>query len=502
MPYALGALAALLYVAGYPAGLGLWPLSCIALVPLLWALERFELGPRAALRVGMLFSVVAQLSGYAFLPETLLRFSGMPWVACWLAHLALCIVQGGGAALWLCALGWLRARGKSALACAPPLWVAQELLWPSVFEAPLGAAVHDAPVLAQVAELGGVALVSLLLASISASVAALLLGLARPAGRRRARPVAALGAIAVVVAASGARLASVERELQHARTLRVGLVQASLGAEEKRRDPDRYAERYVQLSRAIAEPVDLLIWPETALARPVPASVPAMGNAHPSLDRVQAPLLTGAVTYEAGRLHNSALLFGAERQRLDRVDKHKLLPFAEVIPLGDRFPQLYDWIPGAGHFTPGRGAPVLELGSTKLAIFICYEDMLPATVRQAALAGAELLVSLSNDAWFGESRAAYTHFAAARLRAIELRRTLVRATNTGVTAVVDPTGRVSPHTLAPEHVAATRVAEVALLEGQTPYARFGGGIATAVMLAWLALALLTSPRGPTRAEAA
>src|SRR5688500_13641871 len=115
-PYALGVIAALLYVAGYPAGRGLWPLACIALAPLLWTIERSALGPRTALKVGGLFAVLTQLIGYSFLPETLLSFSGMPWIACWIAHLALCVVQGGGIALWLSALAWLRARGLSALA--------------------------------------------------------------------------------------------------------------------------------------------------------------------------------------------------------------------------------------------------------------------------------------------------------------------------------------------------------------------------------------------------
>jgi apolipoprotein N-acyltransferase len=146
--------------------------------------------------------------------------------------------------------------------------------------------------------------------------------------------------------------------------------------------------------------------------------------------------------------------------------------------------------------------PVLELGATKLAVFICYEDMLPSTVRDATMAGAALLVSISNDAWFGESRAAYTHFAAARLRAIELRRSLVRATNTGVTAIIEPTGRLSPSTLAPEHVPATRVASVPLLDGQTPYARFGSSVVIAVLLAWLALAFVTSRRAPRTAATA
>jgi len=491
--YALSGLSALLYVLGYPAGLGYWPLACVALAPLIAGVERDAPPPRRAFWAGALFAVLTQLLGYTFLPETLLRFSGLPWVACMVAHVALCTVQGGGAALWLYALGWLRARGGSALAFAPPLWVLQELIWPSVFEAPLGAAVHDVPVLTQSAELGGVALVSLLVAAINAGLATLALG--ATGDRPRLRRAAYALAVALLAAGAGQqRVIDIEERIARASSLRVGLVQASLSAEAKRRDPRAYAEHYVRLSQTIREPLDLLIWPETALARPVPTSVPDMSAAHPSLEGVRGPLLVGAVTFESSRLYNSALLFDESRRRVGRVDKHKLLPFAEVIPFGDRFPKLYDWIPGTGHFTAGTSTPLLELAGTRIATFICYEDMLPRTVRHAiASGGAALLVSISNDAWFGESRAAYTHFAVARLRAVELRRTLVRATNTGVTAIILPTGKLSHDALTPEHVQATLVADAPLLDGETLYLRFGSGVLIALMLLWLVLAVRTMP---------
>jgi len=110
-------------------------------------------------------------------------------------------------------------------------------------------------------------------------------------------------------------------------------------------------------------------------------------------------------------------------------------------------------------------------------------------VRQVVANGdANLLVSISNDAWFGESRAAYTHFAAARLRSIELRRTLVRSTNTGVSAVIDPSGKLVGRL--PEHTAATLVARAPLFRTPTLYARAGNALTLALTTAWLALAWL------------
>lgn len=488
--YWLAALSALLYVAGYPAGLGWWPLSCVALAPLLWTLERYALVPKRALAVGALFSVITQLVGYGFLPETLLRFSKLPLLACWLVHFGLCLAQSGGIALWLCALAALRKHGRSPIVFAAPLWVLQELIWPDVFEAPLGAALHDVPALVQSAELGGVALVSLFVAAANAAVAALALGAVRRDRRALARAGYALAAVTAVALTGALRLASLQPELARAPALRVALVQADLGAEQKRADPRGYAERYVELARSVQAPFDLMVWPETALARAVPTRVRDMNDAHPSLAAVRAPLLTGAVTQDDSHIYNSALLFGADRQRIGRVDKRELLPFAETLPLGERFPKLYEWIRGAGHFTAGRATPVVALGPIQIALFICYEDMLPESVRSAVSAGhADLMVSISNDAWFGHSRAAYTHFAVARLRAVELHRTLVRATNSGVTAVVEPTGEIRSDATLNEHTAQTLVARAPLWTEVTFYTRAGRAVVLALIAPWLALSL-------------
>jgi apolipoprotein N-acyltransferase len=307
--------------------------------------------------------------------------------------------------------------------------------------------------------------------------------------------------VSLVFAAGLGRFLDVRITTRRAPRLHVGLVQATLPAEAKRRDPVGYAEQYIELSSIVRDPIDVLIWPETALALPVPANVRDMNEAHPSLARVRAPLITGAVTRDGDRVYNSALLFDANRRLAGRVDKQKLLPFAERIPFGESLPQLYALIPGAGRFSPGTGAPILVLPHARVATFICYEDMLPDLVRRAAVDGrADVLVSLTNDAWFGKSRAAYTHYAVAKLRAIELRRSLVRATNTGVTAIIDPTGAIT--TIAPEHHAATAIARVPLMTGQTVYARWGYAPLAGIVLTWLAIAALRRARALNRSPQA
>lgn len=502
--HAYAVLSGLLYFGGYPAGFGFWPLSCVALVPLLVGLERQRPTPLRALGLGALASIVSQLLGYAFLPATLAQFSGLPWAVCLLAHLALCVAQAGGMALWLAALSWLRARGMSALSLAPPLWALAELFWPTVFEAPFAAALHHEPGLLQTAELGGASLVSLLLVALNASITAIALAERRRDRAARNRGALAFIAVGLIFAGGLPRYLGVRAATAQAPRLRLGLVQANLGPHMKRRDPRGYALRYVELTTLLREPVDLLIWPETALALPVPADVASMEAAHPSLAKVPAPFLTGAVIEDGDRIYNSALLFDAERKRVGRVDKHTLLPFAEQLPFGDRWPSLYALVPGAGHFSPGTGTAVLPLGKARLAMFICYEDMLPGLVRRAVVDGrANIMVSLSNDAWFGDSHAAFTHFAVAKLRAVELRRSLVRATNSGVTAIIAPTGAVS--TIAPQREHGTVAASTPMMTVVTPYARWGNAPLLALVFGWVtasAVRLITSRRRSRTARAA
>ena len=163
------------------------------------------------------------------------------------------------------------------------------------------------------------------------------------------------------------------------------------------------------------------------------------------------PLLFGAVTGDhvdmenpgslANTRFNSAILVGRDGRVGGIYDKQFLLMFGEYIPFGDRFPVLYDWIPEAGRFTPGSSAEPLEWDGHRLGVLVCYEDILPEFTRRAAARGVDILLNLTNDAWFGKTAEPAQHFALASLRAVEHRRWLVRSTSTGISGAVDPVGR-------------------------------------------------------------
>src|SRR5262249_25600521 len=149
-----------------------------------------------------------------------------------------------------------------------------------------------------------------------------------------------------------------------------------------------------------------------------------------------------------------------------------LLAFGEYLPFGDTFPVLYKWSPHSGRFSPGNTLDPLLVdvkGAThKVSALICYEDILPGfTNRAVAYAEPELLVNMTNDAWFGDTNEPWQHLALAKFRAIEHRRFLVRSTNSGVSAIIDPNGAVVDGTLSTPFKAESHDAIVRWLQGGT-----------------------------------
>jgi apolipoprotein N-acyltransferase len=182
---------------------------------------------------------------------------------------------------------------------------------------------------------------------------------------------------------------------------------------------------------------------------------------------------------------NSAFLRRADGSIGGRYDKIVLMPFGEFIPFASLFPWLKDLSPNTGDFQAGGGPVVLPVSETaRVGALICYEDLLAGHVRRTVASGANLLVAITNDAWFGESAALHEHDTLALWRAVENRRYLVRTTNTGLSTVTDPLGRSIARL--PTQTATAALARVHILEGTTPYQRFGDAFG------YLVLALASS----------
>jgi apolipoprotein N-acyltransferase len=228
---------------------------------------------------------------------------------------------------------------------------------------------------------------------------------------------------------------------------------------------------YSDLTLAHSRPSDLVIWPETAMpfvflqdgasvaVRALPA---ALSNY----------LLLGTISRDGrGRYYNTAYVIGKGGEISGSYSKNHLVPFGEYTPLAAYFPFLQDISVATGDFFPGPSHDPVATGIGKIGVLICYEGIFPSITSDTVRRGAEVLVNITNDAWFGRTSAPYQHFACYIFRAVETDRYLLRAANTGISAIIDPRGREAGRTaLFKEEVLRGTFAP---RQGQTIYVRYG-----------------------------
>ena len=272
--------------------------------------------------------------------------------------------------------------------------------------------------------------------------------------------------------------------------LKASLVQGNIPQELKWKPEQRNLtlNLYRDLTRAHWSS-DLIVWPETA--------VPAFGSriereflaplAQEARANDSAVLLGIPVhTPKDGRYYNAMLSLGAGR---DSYFKRHLVPFGEFLPLKPWLQPLFDWmtIPMSDFSAGVQAKPLVTLDGYQAGISICYEDAFGEEVIEA-LPEAAFLVNASNDAWFGDSLAPHQHLEIARMRAVETGRFLLRSTNTGISAVIDPKGRITGRSAAFVEDVLTR--EILPLQGMTPYAHIGNyGVVVLALLSILAAML-------------
>lgn len=253
--------------------------------------------------------------------------------------------------------------------------------------------------------------------------------------------------------------------------LRVALLQGNIPQEEKwdsglaRHNFETYRDASVA---AMASNPDLIVWPEASFPWVYDLEAKAMPRGH---QLPQVPILMGSITREGDIYHNSAVLLGGDANYMDSVHKYHLVPFGEYIPYKKLLFFARRLTQEVGDLQPGPDLRPLELDGIPLGMLVCYEDTFPEIARTLVAKGSVLLVNITNDAWYGWSPAAAEHMAASVFRAVENGRYLVRATNTGVSAVVGPDGATQLASSLYEK--ATIISEVRLGVERTLYNRCG-----------------------------
>ena len=462
----LALLSAILQIVIFPLP-NLYVLSWVALAPLLVALLRAR--RRRTLELQGVMKLLPARPAQAFL---LAYVSGILWYggSCYWVYSTMKQYGGigsPGAALLLVLFclylglyhglfgltiaGLERASLRTALVLSPLVWVAVELARTRVSGFPwdlLGTTQVDNIPLARIARFTGAYGVSLEIMIVNAAFAAAFLADRR---RRRSLFVAALGAAFVLQMGRWVPVAEAPAPL------RARLVQENIPVLDSTEWTRQYFEdTLADLERISLEPqggdnqrADLIVWPESPA--PFYSSDPLFRDALTRVARgAEAWVVAGAIGVENAnlspqqptRVFNSAVLVDPRGEWQGRYDKVHLVPFGEYLPFKHWLAFAGGLTKEVGDFSRGTSRRPLTAGDQKLGVFICYESVFPDEVRRLAKEGAQVFVNVSNDGWYGDSGAYAQHLNQARMRAVENARWLLRDTNTGVTAAIDPDGRI------------------------------------------------------------
>ncbi|MGE3275584.1 MAG: apolipoprotein N-acyltransferase [Vicinamibacterales bacterium] len=458
----------------------------IALVPLFVALSGWHGRPgrlpgvsvRRGFQLGLLAGFVHFAGTVYWTGATVSTFGGLPWVVgiAVAGLLVLYMALFVGAACAATAV-LVRGLGGPGLLLAPAAWVAAEYARGHLFGGfpwiPLGNTMIGLLPIAQLASLVGVYGLSWYVATLNAGFALAAVSHGRP------RVVAAGGAFALILAASvwGAARMGANTLVREGTPITVGLIQGNVPQDEKW-DPGRAGDivrRYMALSRdAVGGGAQLLVWPESSTPFVFDNDPAGASVVRGLVSSLGTPLLFGSDEIERGdRLtyYNSAYMLDPAGATAAVYRKMQLVPFGEYVPFKDALFFVQPLVEAVAAFTPGTRVTMLPVDGHMMSTAICYEVVYPHLIRQGVLNGAELLSTITNDAWYGHSSAPFQHFEQAAMRAVEQGRYLIRAANTGISGIVDPYGRVLARTALDDTTAL--VGQARFVQALTLYARIG-----------------------------
>lgn len=493
---ALASLGGILYFTGF-VGFGFWPNIFVLFVPALVAIEGAS--AKRTLLIGTVFGLVTNCGGYYWVVHLMEEFAHLALPLAVLGYLLLCLYQGFLLAIVL----WLVGRATQKLGVRP-VWslpvafMALEQFYPLLFPSYVGNSFYTVTWLTQIVDVTGMlGLTGLACLVNGALYEGLCAWREKRAPDRPALLVPGL-AVALTLAYGAVQTARWQDKVDAAPTMRVGIVQTNLGARDKAAKRDEFIARHQSMSKTllVTEPdLDLVVWPESAYNRYIDRKTPSLGK---TVTRgIHVPLIFGALTFDRSdadakpKVYNTAVYTSSTGAVLQMFDKVELLMFGETLPFADTFPQIGRWFGMSSTFQRGKSfkhfqVPYGGVAPASLLPMICYEDIIPTFVRRmwSEDGPASALVNVTNDSWYGDTHEPLIHLVLASFRSIETRRALIRSTNTGLSAFVDPLGRITSRT--EQWQRQTLVAEVPLIhDGESTVYMVLGDV-----LAWLSLLVL------------
>lgn len=501
-----GCLSGMLLTASFPS-LGIGVLAWIAMIPLLIALN--NLTSFDGFRLGFLAGIVHYLTLlYWFIPF-LTTYGPFPVVV----SLGILLLLSSYLSLFWGIFGLIIARLRLSLAMlvliAPAIWVSLEFIRSHLFTGfpweLLGHSQFSALHLIQISDIVGVYGISFILMMANSLLLCLFYYMTGRKWQNQALVLKAVMAVAIIsLVIIGAvwgygtwKIPRVKTDIARAEQKKIAIVQGNIDQTEKWDTAYQIStiNKYLALSGSAENgQTDLIIWPETSMPFYFSNNIPLTTMVRKGIDANGMDTLLGSpyYTHDRGRVEyfNRAFLVASNGEIQDHYDKAHLVPFGEYVPLKRWLPFLGKMVAQVGDFSAGTVGDTLEWGQNKIGVLICYELIFPVLSRFTTRHGADLLINTTNDAWYGRTSAPYQHFSMAVFRAIETRRTLVRAANTGISGVVDPSGEIVAKTDIFEDAVITET--IPLMNGQTLYVQYGDFFAVFCVVSSLVVIIFTN----------
>jgi apolipoprotein N-acyltransferase len=491
----LAALSGLLLTGAFPK-IGLDWLAWFALVPLLAAIANLSI--RESFRIGFITGLVHYLSLLYWVVPVMRTYGYLSLYLSVAILFLFAAVLALFPAVFSMALAAIGSTPVRCLITMPLLWVALEYIRTFIFTgfpwALLGHSQYLRHHLIQIADLFGAYGVSFLIA-LSNTAVFLAIAFIIPK-MRRSRPVSkpVLFGASVLFAAGflltwiyGAwRIKATDHLIAASPTARVAVIQGNIDQAVKW-DPAFQAatiKTYNRLSlSAKSENPDLIVWPESATPFYLFYDKGPTENVLAGIQQADIDFLIGSPSFtrqdESVIYYNSAYLISPGTKNISKYDKAHLVPYGEYVPFKKWLPFLGKIVAQVGDFRAGKPGKTLPWKKDALGVQICYEIIFPGLSRAMAKNDAVLLINITNDAWFGKTSGPYQHFSMTIFRAVENRRALARAANTGISGFIDPVGRILTSTALLEEAAVTRT--LPLIRNITFYTRFGDLLALACL---------------------
>ncbi len=454
-------------------------LAWIAFVPMLFALE--DRTPFSCFMYATFWSALYHIGLLYWLTHVMKTYTVLPFLVSALILLLLCIYLGMYAGITFYLMRYLQIhKNYNILFTLPILWVSMEYAkshlltgfpWENV-----GYSQYKAIALIQIADITGIYGLSFIVVLVNTTIYIFLKNVLEKRKIPYTELILCISVLLAIVFYGRWRWIKIHK-IERDHCLFVSLVQANI-KQELKWDPKYLNDTlriYKTLTFKVPPQAELIIWPEAAIPFYLQFNDPRYLFIKEIIRKANRYILLGAPYMEGQdkniKFFNSAFLFSPDSRPLGRYDKIHLVPYGEYVPLRRFFPFINKIVEGIGDFSPGKYPTVLKFPKGNFGVLICYEIIFPSLVRRFVNNGAQFLVNITNDAWFGKTSAPYQHLSMATIRAVETRRWILRCANTGISAFIDPLGRIVQKSgLFTEEILNGKIH---LLKIDTFYSRFG-----------------------------